>query len=168
MARSIPMSKGSGIRFLQRMGTSTQSAQYYVWSQPPDGNPVSGIINQNSNFAEPSGTGWSEEETGDSSGSVDYSTIGFALFASTLLGGIYISQSVMQVGRTYRVEIDVSNYVAGTLIIENDTDEIDCLITSTGSYVIEFVAKSARFAIGMKLGAIQALTCSGIRLFRIK
>jgi hypothetical protein len=161
------MSRGSGIRFLQKMGTPTQSAQYYVWSQPPEGVTTSGIINQNSNFAEPAGEGWTEEETGDNSGSVDYTTIGFAIFASTLLGGIYINQSIMSIGNTYRVEIDVSNYVAGSLTIKNDTDEIDCGITETGTFVIEFVAKSALFSIGLLLGSIQALTCSGIRLYRI-
>lgn len=166
--RRIPMSRGSGIRFPIKMGTSTQSAQYYVWSQPPEENVVSGVLNQNSSFSEANGEDWEEETTGDDSASIDFSTIGFALLASTLLSGVRLGQSILTTGRTYRVEIEVSNYASGTLFLFNDDEEIDIQITASGTYIIEFVAKSAQCLIGFKLGLVQALTCSAFRIFRIK
>jgi len=131
-------------------------------------NPVAVFpINQNSEFTEPNGTGWTEEETGDASGVVDFSTLGFALFTSTLLGGIFIKQTILEVDATYRVEIDVSSYVSGSLTIVNDTDDVDCGITSTGTFAVQFVAKTTVFSIGLLLGSIKALTCSAIRVYRV-
>lgn len=123
-------------------------------------------VTTNSSFGEGS-EGWEEETTGNDSGSANFGTIGQVVLTATLLGGIRLIQSgILSPGATYRLEIDVSAYVAGPLILFNGGTEIDIGVTATGTYVVEFVAESFDFVVGLKLGLARALTCTAIRVLR--
>ena len=110
---------------------------------------------------------WDTELTGNLTGAADFGVPGQVAMTSTLLGSVRLRQlGILVVGLTYRVEIDVSTFGAGPVLLFNGAAELDFNVTGAGTFVVEFIADSADFIIGLKLGLLRAVTCTAVRVLR--
>ena len=110
---------------------------------------------------------WDTELTGNATGATDFATPGQVAMTSTVLGGVRLRQlGILVVGLTYRVEIDVSTFGAGPVLLFNGGAELDFNVTGAGTFVVEFIADSADLIIGLKLGLLRAVTCTAVRVLR--